>query len=94
MRNVDTLLGSDRGRPGVCSAGQWANRKDGLTPQEDKMPHKAKAASRKATGIHNRADGATRMGPREWRDPARKGADVGQGTNQPRAVNTDNGGGR
>ncbi len=46
------------------------------------MPQEANGASRKATGIHNRAHRAVSA-----ERPARKGADVGQGTNRPMAVN-------
>ena len=64
------LSGAERGNPvGVCSGrqgvrlvGQWANRKDGLTPQEDKMSQEAKGADRKVTGIHNRAHRAAMSG--------------------------------
>ena len=62
VRNVETLLGSASGRQGVRLVGQWANRKDGLTPQEDKMSQEAKGADRKVTGSHNRAQRAALSG--------------------------------
>ncbi len=62
VRNVETPSGSASGRQGVRLVGQWANRKDGLTPQEDKMSQEAKGANRKVTGIHNRAHRAAMSG--------------------------------
>ena len=81
--------GAERGNPlGVCASATGATLPGSRpTAREEQLPRRTRCPNKRRLPAERRRESITgQIGPRERTDPAGNGADVGQGTNQPKVV--------
>ncbi len=84
-------MDAERGNP----AGVWSRDRERTrqasrpTAREEQASSRTRCPKKRMLPAERQREPITgQIGPRERRDPPRKGADVGQGTNRPEAMNT------